>query len=46
MCSAEPGNSLSVTQLAMGLLWHDKRNREATLQDRVTGILALIDSRN
>ena len=33
-------------QLAMGLLWLDKRNREATLQDRVTAILALIDSRN
>jgi hypothetical protein len=30
----------------MGLLWLDKRNREATLQDRVTAILALIDSRN
>ncbi len=33
-------------QLAMGLLWLDERNREATLQDRVTAILALIDSRN
>jgi hypothetical protein len=30
----------------MGLLWLDERNREATLQDRVTAILALIDSRN
>ena len=30
----------------MGLLWLDKRNREATLQDRVTAILALIDSRS
>jgi hypothetical protein len=30
----------------MGLLWLDKRNREANLQDRVTAILALIDSRS
>src|SRR6266480_4597954 len=27
-------------QLAMSLLWLDERNREATLQDRVTAILA------
>jgi hypothetical protein len=33
-------------QLACGLLWLDKRNREATLQDRVNAILALIDSRS
>ena len=33
-------------QLASGLLWLDKRNREATLQDRVNAILALIDSRS
>jgi len=33
-------------QLAKGLLWLDKRNREATLQDRVIAILALIDSRS
>jgi len=32
--------------LASGLLWLDKRNREATLQDRVNAILALIDSRS
>ena len=30
----------------MGLLWLDERNREATLQDRVNAILALIDSRS
>jgi hypothetical protein len=33
-------------QLASGLLWLDKRNREGTLQDRVNAILALIDSRS
>src|SRR5882672_9695113 len=33
-------------QLANGLLWLDKRNREATLQDRVNAIFALIDSRS
>jgi hypothetical protein len=33
-------------QLASGLLWLDKRNREATLQDRVNAILALIASRS
>jgi len=32
--------------LANGLLWLDKRNREATLQDRVNAIFALIDSRS
>ena len=30
----------------MGLLWLDTRNREATLQDRVTAILALTDLRS
>ncbi len=33
-------------QLASGLLWLDKRNREAPLQDQVNAILALIDSRS
>ena len=33
-------------QLASGLLWLDKRNCEAPLQDRVNAILALIDSRS
>jgi hypothetical protein len=33
-------------QLAMSLLWLDKRNREATLQDRVNAIVALIESRS
>jgi hypothetical protein len=33
-------------QLASGLLRLDKKNLQATVQDRVTAILALIDSRN
>jgi hypothetical protein len=33
-------------QLASGLLWLDKRNLQATVQDRVTAILALTDFRS
>jgi hypothetical protein len=33
-------------QLAMGLLWLEKRNLEATVQDQVTAILALTDLRS
>jgi hypothetical protein len=33
-------------QLASGLLWLDKRNLQATVQDRVTSILALTDFRS
>ncbi len=33
-------------QLATGLLWLDKRNLQATVQDRVTAILALNDLRS
>jgi hypothetical protein len=33
----------NLRQLASGLLWLDKRNLQATVQDRVTAILALTD---
>jgi hypothetical protein len=33
----------NLRQLASGLLWLDKRNLRATVQDRVTAILALTD---
>jgi hypothetical protein len=36
----------NLRQLASGLLWLDKRNLQATVQDRVTAILALTDLRS
>jgi hypothetical protein len=36
----------NLRQLASGLLWLDKRNLQATAQDRVTAILALTDLRS
>ena len=36
----------NLRQLASGLLWLDKRNLRATVQDRVTAILALTDLRS
>jgi len=36
----------NVRQLASGMLWLDKRNLRATMQDRVTAILALADLRS
>ena len=36
----------NLRQLASGLLWLDKRNLQATVQDRVTAFLALIDFRS
>jgi len=33
-------------QLAMGLLWLEKRNLQATVQDKVNAILALTDVRS
>ena len=36
----------NLRQLASGLLWLDKRNLRATVQGRVTAILALTDLRS
>ena len=42
-----PGHERNeLRQLASGLLWLDKKNLQATVQDRVTAILALTDSRS